>query len=57
MSFCATPLWAAGGDGTLPVALLTLGFTRSQPQRPGADVLRLIARYLDEPRRARSGTH
>lgn len=46
LSFCATPLWATAGGDTLPVALLILGFARTRPQRPDADVLRVIARHV-----------
>jgi len=44
--YCVAPLWARRDNQDVVVAALALGFRKSEPQLPGADVLRVIADHL-----------
>lgn len=44
--YCVAPLWARRDNQDVVVAALALGFRKTAPRLPGADVLRVIADHL-----------
>ena len=44
--YCVAPLWARRDNQDFVVAALALGFRKTMPRLPGADVLRVIADHL-----------
>ena len=46
LRYCVAPLWARRDNQDFVVAALALGFRKTMPRLPGADVLRVIADHM-----------